>query len=112
VKVRDGFNVRYVTPGDLPDDVSLVTIDLSFISLGKVLDPLAAALRERSRRPVEVVALVKPQFEVGRGEVGKGGIVRGRAGFTVRGSMPSPIAGAEGNQEFLLHLGLAPDPAR
>jgi 23S rRNA (cytidine1920-2'-O)/16S rRNA (cytidine1409-2'-O)-methyltransferase len=120
VEVRDGFNVRYVTANDLPAEISLVTLDLSFISLQKVLAPLAAALGEKRVAPVDVVALVKPQFEVGKGEVGKGGIVRdseararavaavsefaAASGYTVMGSMRSPITGASGNQEFLLYL--------
>jgi 23S rRNA (cytidine1920-2'-O)/16S rRNA (cytidine1409-2'-O)-methyltransferase len=124
VTVRDGFNVRYVTAADLPAGISLATLDLSFISLRLVLGPLAGALAGRSVGPVDVIALVKPQFEVGRGQVGRGGIVRDparreealaavaeaarQAGFTVRGAIPSPIAGAEGNREFLLYLAFAP----
>jgi len=120
IEVRDGFNARYVTPADLPAEISLVTLDLSFISLQKVLGPLAAALAGTGAAPVDVVALVKPQFEVGRKEVGKGGIVRdpeararavaavsefaAGAGYTVMGSMRSPITGASGNEEFLLYL--------
>jgi len=125
VRVRDEFNVRHIAAGDLPAEIALVTLDLSFISLGKVLPALAQALRKRARAAVDLVALVKPQFEVGRGEVGKGGIVRDRglqeralaavadvargAGYGVAGSIPSPVSGAKGNQEFLLYLTLAPD---
>ena len=124
VRVRDGFNVRYLRPEDLPDDLSLVVADLSFISVAKVLAPLRAALDARGGGAVDVVVLVKPQFEVGKGEVGKGGIVREAAkraaalaavegsaradGYTVVGSMESPVAGARGNQEFLLYLQLSP----
>jgi 23S rRNA (cytidine1920-2'-O)/16S rRNA (cytidine1409-2'-O)-methyltransferase len=130
VIVHDGCNVRYLSPEDLPMEVSLVTMDLSFISLTKVLVPLRDALRTRvasradTNSPIDVVLLVKPQFEVGKGEVGKGGIVREEdkrrtalaaveqcallAGYEVKGSMPSPLLGAEGNQEFLLHLHLLP----
>jgi 23S rRNA (cytidine1920-2'-O)/16S rRNA (cytidine1409-2'-O)-methyltransferase len=127
VVVRDGFNVRKLRAGDLPEEISLVTVDLSFISVTKVLPALIKALSDRRRRmkaepeiPVEVVVLVKPQFEAGKGEVGKGGIVRDAAkrarileaveqfsrqtGFRSVGSMPSPVAGAEGNLEFLLCL--------
>jgi 23S rRNA (cytidine1920-2'-O)/16S rRNA (cytidine1409-2'-O)-methyltransferase len=125
VAVHDGTNVRNLAAEDLPQDVSLVAIDLSFISLTLVLAPLRRALAARVRHPVDVVALVKPQFEVGKGEVGKGGIVRDpekreRAlqavvehargvGFTVVGTMPSPVAGAAGNREFLLYARLDPE---
>jgi 23S rRNA (cytidine1920-2'-O)/16S rRNA (cytidine1409-2'-O)-methyltransferase len=128
VVVRDEFNVRNLTPGDLPRDISFVAIDLSFISVTKILGPLREALaaaapsenRECQELPVDVIVLVKPQFEVGKGEVGKGGIVRDPAkriralegvtefarntGYNVIGSIPSPVAGAGGNQEFLLYL--------
>jgi len=132
VIVHDRYNVRYITARDLPEAVSLVTADLSFISLTKVFPPLAGALKERLSSPapayagsVDVVVLVKPQFEVGKGEVGKGGIVRDErkqltalaaveqaaasAGFTPRGRLRSPVQGAGGNQEFLLHLQLIHD---
>ena len=130
VVVRDAFNVRNLSPADLPDNIALVSIDLSFISVTRILPALKNAL-DSSRMsetvgsgefPVDIVVLVKPQFEVGKGEVGKGGIVRdpdkrlkalesvtefaARIGFRVLGSIPSPVPGAEGNQEFLLHLQL------
>lgn len=131
VVVRDHFNVRFLTAADLPEKVCLVTADLSFISLTKVLMPLRDALRGRfvldsrtAEEAVDLILLVKPQFEVGRGEVGKGGIVREpekqqgalsaverfaiETGFIACGSMPSPIPGAEGNREFLMHLRLVP----
>jgi 23S rRNA (cytidine1920-2'-O)/16S rRNA (cytidine1409-2'-O)-methyltransferase len=130
VIVRDKFNVRNLTAADLPENVSFVCIDLSFISVTKVLIPLKESLLCRISSaqsdgveiPIDIVVLVKPQFEVGKGEVGKGGIVRDeakrvkaleavesfsrQAGYQVAGSVPSPIAGAEGNQEFLLYLQL------
>ena len=131
VVVHDGFNVRNLSPDDLPEGVSVVTADLSFISLKLVLGPLRDALLRRlgsapdPERRAEVVLLVKPQFEVGKGEVGKGGIVREpgkrmRAleaviahaealGYRRVGWIPSPLAGAEGNVEFLLYLQLCPD---
>ena len=112
-------NARPLTPdafGDGPRAFDIVTIDVSFISLRLVLPPVPALLAPGG----DVVALVKPQFEAGREEVGKGGIVRDaavhqrvidevvdearRLGFVVAGLTPSPIAGAEGNREFLLHL--------
>jgi 23S rRNA (cytidine1920-2'-O)/16S rRNA (cytidine1409-2'-O)-methyltransferase len=128
VVVRDNFNVRAITAQDLPRQISLVVADLSFISLTKVLLPLKDALAcsiSRGDGPdfvVDLIVLVKPQFEVGKGEVGKGGIVRDSgkrvgalesvanfardAGFQVAGSMLSPLTGARGNQEFLLYLQL------
>jgi len=129
IVIRDGFNVRNLNPADLPVNISIVCIDLSFISVTKILLPLRDSLlngqadRTNAEIPVDVVVLVKPQFEVGKGEVGKGGIVREpakrlraleavsefarQAGFVVAGSIPSPVVGAEGNQEFLLYLQLA-----
>lgn len=111
---RDGVNVRYLEPGCLDSEPDLVTIDLSFISLEKVLPAV------RGLRPGQVVALVKPQFEADREEVGKGGIIRdesvrqqilGRVkklanetGWRVLGCIPSPIRGQKGNEEYLLWL--------
>jgi 23S rRNA (cytidine1920-2'-O)/16S rRNA (cytidine1409-2'-O)-methyltransferase len=130
VIVRDKFNVRNLSSADLPADISFVCVDLSFISVTKILIPLRDSLLNRDlpdgARNIEIltdiVVLVKPQFEVGKGEVGKGGIVRDEAkrlqaldaikefsrnaGYQVQGDIPSPIAGAEGNQEFLLYLRL------
>jgi 23S rRNA (cytidine1920-2'-O)/16S rRNA (cytidine1409-2'-O)-methyltransferase len=127
VIIHDEFNVRNLGPDDLPG-VSLVTMDLSFISVTRVLPVLrdslrySSAKRECQRLPVDVIVLVKPQFEVGKGEVGKGGIVRDHAkrlkaletveqfaaqeGFQISGSTPSPVPGAQGNLEFLLYLQL------
>jgi 23S rRNA (cytidine1920-2'-O)/16S rRNA (cytidine1409-2'-O)-methyltransferase len=114
VVVREGLNVRYLAASDLGEPADLVTGDLSFISLTLVLPALAAVLRPGG----EMVLLVKPQFEAGRGEVGRGGIVRDPAQHeaacakVVRAAealgfgcalLPSPILGAEGNREFLLH---------
>ncbi|HEV2028738.1 MAG TPA: TlyA family RNA methyltransferase [Candidatus Dormibacteraeota bacterium] len=98
-----------------PEPVSLIVVDVSFISLEKVLPAL-----RRAGPNAEVVALFKPQFEVGRTEVGKGGIVRDPAtieaalqrfrdwclpnGYEIADEAPSEITGAEGNQEFLIHL--------
>ncbi len=84
IVVRDEFNVRNLRPADLPDEISFVCIDLSFISVTKILPALrdslalkrASASEENKRLPIDVIVLVKPQFEVGKGEVGKGGIVR------------------------------------
>ena len=99
----------------LPEPVSLVVIDVSFISLEKILPAV-----RRAAPHAEAVALFKPQFEVGRAEVGKGGIVRDASavvralvrvrewctanGFIVEGEAPSDVAGAGGNREIFLHL--------
>jgi 23S rRNA (cytidine1920-2'-O)/16S rRNA (cytidine1409-2'-O)-methyltransferase len=133
VVVHDAFNVRHITATDLPPGLTLVTVDLSFISLTKVLAPLRDALLTRFAADasaggglnVELLVLVKPQFEVGKGEVGKGGIVRDedkrlqalaaveefsrRTGYRTIASMPSPIAGTKGNLEFLLCLEVPAD---
>ncbi len=98
-----------------PEAVSLIVVDVSFIGLEKVLPAL-----RRAAPDAEIVALFKPQFEVGRAEVGKGGIVRDAAaveaalqrlrnwcvanGYAVRAEAPSELTGAEGNQEIFLHL--------
>jgi 23S rRNA (cytidine1920-2'-O)/16S rRNA (cytidine1409-2'-O)-methyltransferase len=116
VTVMDRTNVRHLTPADLPGPVDLVVADLSFISLRTVLPALRALLAPGG----EMVLLVKPQFEVGRGRVGKGGVVKDEAlraaavdavveaaaglGLACLGRVPSPIAGAKGNVEFLVHL--------
>lgn len=113
-------NARYLTPADLPPDArefDLVTIDVSFISLGLVLPVVPPLLAADGR----VIALVKPQFEAGREDVGPGGIVRDpavharvvdavaahahRVGLTRLAVEPSPITGAEGNREFLMLVG-------
>jgi 23S rRNA (cytidine1920-2'-O)/16S rRNA (cytidine1409-2'-O)-methyltransferase len=119
VSVIEGVNARTLTVTDLPPgrtQFDIVTVDVSFISLRLVLPAVPPLLRAGA----DVVALVKPQFEAGRHEVGKGGIVRdpvvharvveevSRAaaghGFDVLATTPSPVAGADGNREFLLHL--------
>ena len=116
VRVHDRVNVRVIDPALLGERVDLVVIDVSFISLRLVLP----ALPPLARPGAPVVALVKPQFEVGRAHVGKGGIVRddeARArslvdvraaaealGFAALGDTTSPITGGKGNIESLLHL--------
>jgi len=121
VVVREGLNARHLRPDDLPEPFSLVTMDLSFISVTLVLPALRRVIAAGAPgQPVNVILLLKPQFEVGKGQVGRGGIVRDEAqhravidkaraaaeglGFTVRGVIESPIRGAEGNKEFLMHL--------
>lgn len=114
-------NIRYLTSDKLDEVPDLAVIDASFISLGKVLPAVAGLVRPGGR----IIALIKPQFEVGRGEVGKGGIVRDPAahekavsgvrqaaaelGIQVRGVCDSPILGADGNREFLILLELSED---
>ena len=114
VIVHEQTNARTLSADIVPEPVDIVVCDASFIALSKVLD---AAL-DLARPGAALVALVKPQFEVGRGEVGKGGVVRdplvhqrvcddaaawiASRGWTVKGLEPSPITGPEGNVEFLL----------
>ena len=119
VVVREKINARHLQAADLPEPVSLVVIDVSFISLTLILPPVASLLVSRPDAPATMVALIKPQFELERGAVGRGGIVRDPAAHTeavdkVRrhvgehlpswrwtGVTDSPILGAEGNKEFL-----------
>ncbi len=116
VLVMEGRNARYLSASDLPGPVDIVTIDVSFISLTQILPRVPPVLRPSA----DIVALVKPQFEAGREEVGRKGIVRDPAvrdkavenvtaaaaglGLERAGLATSPITGAEGNVEFLLHL--------
>ncbi|HKD17186.1 MAG TPA: TlyA family RNA methyltransferase [Thermoanaerobaculia bacterium] len=114
VVVREKLNARSLTAADVPEPVALAAVDVSFISLRLVL-PAVVPLVEKGGA---VVALVKPQFEAGRGEVPRGGVVRSEAtrrrvvdeiltagrglGFEVLGEIGSPIRGARGNAEFLV----------
>jgi 23S rRNA (cytidine1920-2'-O)/16S rRNA (cytidine1409-2'-O)-methyltransferase len=115
VLVVERFNARRLTPSDLPGLVDFVCIDVSFISLRLILPVIPPLLAPGA----DVVALVKPQFEAGREEVGKGVIhdpaIHARVveeiseaaaaiGLTRRAAIPSPITGQKGNVEFLLHL--------
>lgn len=109
-------NVRYVTEDMLDDKVDFVSIDVSFISLTKVLEPVKKLMNDDG----EMVCLIKPQFEAGREKVGKKGVVRDRAvheevilkimkyvlsiGFGIKNLSFSPIKGPEGNIEYLLYL--------
>lgn len=113
--VRIERNARYLKPADIPEAVALATMDLSFISVTKVLPAVVPLLQPGG----EVLILVKPQFELRPKDVGKGGIVRDpalrqkaidqvtaaaqEAGITVLGAVPSRVEGAEGNVEFFLH---------
>jgi len=114
VIVHEQTNARYLTPEIVTEPVDFITCDASFISLAKVLDRALDFARPGAR----LIALVKPQFEAGRTEIGKGGVVRDPAvhervcaaaaawvesrGWQVAGITPSPITGPEGNVEFLL----------
>ena len=109
-------NIRYVTPEDMGESIDFSSIDVSFISLTKVLAPIRDYLTEDG----EIVALIKPQFEAGRQKVGKKGVVREKSthlevidkvakyalslGFDVLELDFSPIRGPEGNIEYLIHL--------
>lgn len=109
-------NIRHIAPGDMPEKADMAVMDLSFISLTKVIPHIIPLLKDDGR----IVALIKPQFEVGKGEVGKGGIVRDEAkidkvvreitdfmiesGLHVLGVTPSPVLGAKGNREFLIYM--------
>lgn len=116
VVVMEKTNARQLTAEAFPDPPSLATIDISFISLEKVLSPVFTVLTPDG----EAIALVKPQFEIGKGLVGKGGVVRDAAhhktvvsrvarycvlhGWHARGVAVSPLKGPKGNREFFLHL--------
>jgi len=115
VVVIEHFNARRLTPADLPAAAGIVTVDVSFISLRHILPVIPAVLAEGG----DVVALVKPQFEAGRGEV-RDGIIKdpvvharvveevaaagAEVGLRRVGAIPSPVTGQKGNVEFLLHL--------
>ena len=109
-------NIRYVTPDDIGELVDFVSIDVAFISLTKVLEPVKALMKENA----QIVCLIKPQFEAGREQVGKKGVVREprvheeviqmvmnyalSLGFHILGIDHSPIRGPEGNIEYLLYM--------
>jgi len=126
--VLERTNLRTLPREALPEAIDLITLDLSFISLTLILAKILEFLRPGG----EIVALVKPQFEVGKGRVGKGGVVRDPAlqqeavnqvaecarnlGLSVSESFPSPLLGPKGNQEYFLYVkvpegaGAAPVP--
>jgi 23S rRNA (cytidine1920-2'-O)/16S rRNA (cytidine1409-2'-O)-methyltransferase len=116
VIVRERVNARYLTQADISEPVDMVTCDASFVGLATVLPAPLALTAEQA----QLVALVKPQFEAGPAQVGKGGVVRDPAvhrevceraagwmasqpGWSVVGTVESPILGPEGNREFLLY---------
>ncbi len=116
VVVMERTNARNLTVADFKDRIDLAVIDASFISLKILIPPLITLFSEK----ISVIALIKPQFEVGRGKVGKGGVVRDPALHqkvineiidfckTLKlkscGVTPSPILGPKGNKEFLIHM--------
>ena len=116
VHVMEGCNARYLQASELPYTPSLAVIDVAFISLELILPAVVPCLAEEA----EVIALVKPQFEVGRNQVGRGGIVRDSSlhrqvldkisacirgnGWGVQAFCVSPLLGADGNREFLVHF--------
>lgn len=109
-------NIRFIEPDEIGEEIDIVVIDVSFISLKLVLPTILPLMAPDA----EVLALVKPQFEVGKGEVGKGGVVRDPAlrnrvveeigsfsvsiGLEILGSCPSRIKGPKGNQEFFIYM--------
>lgn len=113
VEVRENVNARYLKPEDFVEKFDLIVMDVSFISVTKILPILPPLLKTDGK----IITLIKPQFEVGRGKVGKGGIVRDAekqervvseinsfaetCGLKVSGVIDSPILGADGNREFL-----------
>ncbi len=113
VEASENVNARYLKPEDFPEKFDLIVMDVSFISVTKIFPSLEPLLKETGK----IVALIKPQFEVGKGEVGKGGIVRETekhervvaevnqfaktCGLRFIKIIDSPITGADGNKEFL-----------
>ncbi|MFQ5666273.1 MAG: TlyA family RNA methyltransferase [Candidatus Binatia bacterium] len=120
VTLFERTNIRHFDPARLPQPTELVVIDVSFISLRLALPPAIRLVRPQG----VVIALVKPQFEVGKGEVGKGGVVRdpgqrqaavdvirgfgGALGLTCRGDYLCPIPGPKGNREWFLYFSVPP----
>ncbi|OGW16654.1 MAG: hypothetical protein A3G93_09220 [Nitrospinae bacterium RIFCSPLOWO2_12_FULL_45_22] len=116
VVLLERTNVRYLRPADLPEKADLATIDVSFISLVLVLPVVKNLLHS----PGQILALIKPQFEVGKGEVGKGGVVKDldkhqeviqkitacaeKLGLVLHGVIQSPLKGPKGNLEYFIHL--------
>ena len=120
VVVREKLNARYLTAADVPEPINLCVIDVSFISLTLILPPAVALLRNGG----VLIALIKPQFELRKEDVARGGVVRepelheqavekirsfvtGLPGVAWRGVLESPILGGEGNKEFLTCLSIA-----
>jgi 23S rRNA (cytidine1920-2'-O)/16S rRNA (cytidine1409-2'-O)-methyltransferase len=116
VRVLERRNARYLSLEDIGEKVDLAVIDTSFISLKIIIPPLLAIVKAGG----DILPLIKPQFEVGKGKVGKGGVVRNpedreevlrslmdhfqASGLRVEGPLESPILGAKGNREYFIHL--------
>ena len=116
VTVLEKTNIRHLRPDELADSINGAVVDVSFISLRLVVPPVSELLQ----RKAFIVALIKPQFEVGKGQVGKGGVVRDpdlhdevnqnlsrffeNEGWHVMGHMASPLLGPKGNREFFIYL--------
>lgn len=116
VIVRERENARYLIPFSFPEEIDLIVIDLSFISLRLILPVIKSLLQKEG----EIIALIKPQFEVGKGEVEKGGVIRKREkqreviegikkfslglDFQVKDIIESPLWGRKGNREFFIYL--------
>lgn len=116
VVLMERTNIRYLEAGKVPEKIDMTVIDVSFISLLKVIPKIMEFLKTRG----EVVALIKPQFEVGKNEVGKGGVVKDegkrlevvnkikkeseKMGLEVAGTTVSPIKGPKGNVEYLIYF--------
>lgn len=117
-------NIRYVTPEQIGDALDFASVDVSFISLTKVLGPAKELLKEDG----QMVCLIKPQFEAGREKVGKKGVVRDKSvheeviekvisfaletGFSIYNLEYSPIKGPEGNIEYLVYIGRSEEPKK
>jgi len=122
VTVLERRNIRYLEREEVPEPADLITLDLSFISLTLVLPKILEFLKPGG----EILALVKPQFEVGKGQVGKGGVVRDpklqqeavakvartaeKLGLKVSPAFPSPLKGPKGNQEYFLYVTISKAP--
>jgi 23S rRNA (cytidine1920-2'-O)/16S rRNA (cytidine1409-2'-O)-methyltransferase len=116
VEVLEKTNIRYIKPEGIESPIHGATIDVSFISLKLVVPPVSDLLEVQAF----IIALIKPQFEVGKGQVGKGGVVRHpdlhqdvierltaffkNLNWTVQGHIPSPLLGPKGNREFFIYL--------
>lgn len=112
----EGINARLFTKDLIPELCDIATFDVSFISLKLVVPPILNVLKKKA----SIIALIKPQFEAGKGLVGKGGIIKNQnviddvikeissflngLSLKVQGVIPSPIKGAKGNQEYLIHV--------
>jgi 23S rRNA (cytidine1920-2'-O)/16S rRNA (cytidine1409-2'-O)-methyltransferase len=123
VRVLERQNARYLTREAIGETVDLAVIDTSFISLKLIIPPLLAIVKPGG----DILSLIKPQFEAGRGKVGKGGVIRNpedreevlrslvthfqAAGLAVAGPIESPITGAKGNHEYFIHLRKGEDPS-